>query len=93
MQRVTLLDGNTNDALIELTPGQPFVGDRLVQRVAQKYFGGDDLGIDNSGTDSSGTDSTVRLTLLLHCTTANYFNQPTTGNNPSQPPTGTIDGF
>lgn len=64
MQRVTLLDGNTNDALIELTPGQPFVGDRLVQRVAQKYFGG-----------------------------ANNFNQPTTGNNPSQPPTGTIDGL
>jgi hypothetical protein len=36
------------------TTGQPFAGDRLIQRVAQMHFGGTAIPIDSSATDANG---------------------------------------
>jgi len=44
----------TTAAEIDPTTGELFAGDRLVQRVAQKYFGGDSSGVDSGATDSFG---------------------------------------
>ena len=39
---------------IDPTTGQPFVGDRLIERVAQKHFGGDYSRVDGGGSDALG---------------------------------------
>lgn len=44
----------TTAAEIDPTTGELFAGDRLVQRVAQKYFGGDASLVDGGATDSFG---------------------------------------
>jgi hypothetical protein len=39
---------------IDPTTGQPFTGDRLLERVAQKHFGGDYSRVDGGGSDALG---------------------------------------
>lgn len=39
---------------IDPTTGQPFTGDRLLERVAQKHFGGDHSRVDGGGSDALG---------------------------------------
>ncbi|MGI0492529.1 M23 family metallopeptidase [Alkalinema pantanalense CENA528] len=39
---------------IDPTTGQPFTGNRLLERVAQKHFGGDYSRVDSSGSDALG---------------------------------------
>ncbi|MBW4606820.1 MAG: M23 family peptidase [Hassallia sp. WJT32-NPBG1] len=39
---------------IDTTTGQPFTGDRLIERVAQKHFGGDYSKVDGNGSDALG---------------------------------------
>ncbi len=39
---------------IDPATGQPFTGDRLIERVAQKHFGGDYSKIDGNGSDALG---------------------------------------
>jgi murein DD-endopeptidase MepM/ murein hydrolase activator NlpD len=39
---------------IDPTTGQPFTGDRLIERVAQKHFGGDYSQVDGDGSDALG---------------------------------------
>lgn len=41
-------------AQIDPTTGQPFTGDRLIERVAQKHFGGDYSQVDGSSSDALG---------------------------------------
>lgn len=42
---------------IDPTTGQPFTGDRLIERVAQMHFGGSGVPIDSNATDVFGTYS------------------------------------
>lgn len=39
---------------IDTATGQPFTGDRLIERVAQKHFGGDYSKVDGNGSDALG---------------------------------------
>ena len=48
-------------AEIDSTTGQPFVGERLIERIAQKHFGGNNSKIDGAATDVFG-----RLTLKTY---------------------------
>ncbi|MFM6452486.1 MAG: hypothetical protein ACKPH7_11845, partial [Planktothrix sp.] len=49
---------NATVAEIDPTTGQLFEGERLIERVAQKHFGGDSSQVDGQATDAFG-----RLTL------------------------------
>ncbi|MEX0268907.1 M23 family peptidase [Leptolyngbyaceae cyanobacterium UHCC 1019] len=42
---------------IDLKTGKPFVGDRLIERVAQKHFAGDYSAVDGGGGDDLGTST------------------------------------
>jgi hypothetical protein len=39
---------------IDPATGQPFTGDRLIERVAQMHFGGEGVPIDSGATDANG---------------------------------------
>ena len=50
---------------IDPATGQPFTGERLIERVAQKHFGGDYSKVDGNGSDALG-----RLSLKDYAKTA-----------------------
>ncbi len=45
---------NTTSGEIDPTTGKPFAGERLIERVAQKHFGGDNSKVDGDATDIFG---------------------------------------